>query len=316
MIKKFALVILLACIAPTASYGENPRYDTLKICRMLPNYWTCIPAIEPAIPDNYVAKFQGKLIYWGTEEDLAKINNDPWETPNSPILAFHLNDIIKQNSENTFTNFKHMFNNMKSRGIKKNTLNDAQWGIYPVKTFQGTLSGEHYRCAWIGLFDSGFTLEVDLFNSTDPEKDKLVWNNFIKNTQCLSEKEQYLARGLDAYNGYTYYRSGDAIVKISVEKRFEDDRIAVLIEPITENTTFEFKELKMGMMGGSWKYADLMVKVIGHLNEFKEKGTNMTLATVAVFPKIVDEFSFSTHQGDYNFNVLVFETTQEKKYFE
>ncbi|MEC7839840.1 MAG: hypothetical protein VX777_07355 [Chlamydiota bacterium] len=316
--RKYTLLLLASFVIHHAAYSEelNLRFGTYNICKMVPQHWTCTPGIEPAIPKDYVVHLENNMAYWGTQKDLEKFKGNIEGPLESPIFHVFQNGVLAQTGDNSFTNFKRLLQAYKPFGIKKQTITEGQWGIYPLRILRGTKNGAPHRSVWVGLFEQNCVLEIMMINSNDPAKDQKIWNNFIKNTECLPDQDRYIVKGLDHYNGYTYQNICGSLVKVTVEKRFSDDMLAVLIEPLTENTLFEFKALKLGLMASDWKFAEMSVKVIGTVTEVKDNVVNYINSFINVIPKSVDEFSFSTDPNDHDTNVVVFETPKERKYFD
>ena len=185
--------LFIAANINAASFEDHPP-TTYRIEQLLPNL--IIPfAIEPAIPDNFVAMTpNGNLdccdwIYWGPEEVLKNYFEDPTSLKIS-VLRVKLSANVAQNGPNSFTGDNDpSIKLMEKNGLAK--FSTFRWNNYPVQAWEAQLTKYQKRkifMAYVGLNNrsAGWTLMFNLVypeNQDNPTPSQYaLWDTLMRET--------------------------------------------------------------------------------------------------------------------------------------
>ena len=293
--------ILLAGILITSGLSAKAASENdFRIQGLLPNL--LIPlAVEPAVPDNFVALSPNgspdlfEWVYWAPKGTSAKVLKDP-TLLKGPILKVQLSANVIQTGSDSFSS-ENDLEILKNHAPEDFACIRTRWGNYPVIAVRTRMLDKVIFLAWVGLNDpqDGWTL---LFNMVYPDttghpnkNDEDFWQNFIMNTTQLEEGDYFKALGQDLQDGYTVVKSAGAKVKMLAEKRVSDNTVRVLVIPESPHTTYQYSDMTEGRMGAQWRFGEPLVKVYGDIL-VEDKNFKCTINhNTSIFYKTVQEFS-------------------------
>jgi hypothetical protein len=106
-------------------------------------------------------------------------------------------------------------------------------------------------------------------------------------------------------SSHTIYKSGAASLKVYAEKRQNDNKLGILVSPLTPNTTFCLSNVDEVCMGSKWKYGEACVKVNGCITKKDGNMTNKINCVITVLTKDVEIFSFDTDKKNHPLNTVI-----------
>jgi hypothetical protein len=304
-LKQSALLLLVSALFCVTCFANEEK---LRIQELVPESWIAYPVINPAIPSNYQLKELSEVAaaIWGTEDDLKNFG-EQFENHSELIFLAHAYDVA-QIGPHEFSHEQDLakaFEEIGTLNFKSEKLN---WGAYPVLAIEGTSAeGYTFRAAWVGLNAEG---GMTLFMVHQPPMGRSgccqVWNEFLHQTTQLSDYEFLKAKGHDMQEGYTIFKAASAALKITAEKRARDGLLAVLVEPMTPNTTFQVDEIGEDTLASGWKEGADCAILAGVMTEEDGKyGTCVVPTHIVVLTKSVDNFSFSLDAEDHGTDVVI-----------
>lgn len=331
-IMKLNLFFACLCIVTGSAYASDqnemkqndPEPTMPRILELIPKGWCKFPAIEPSMPQNYIATGlkenfdMASKILWGEKKDIENLSEDIDSPVTYPVFFLrHAGDITQVDSK-TFSCEKTLEQELKTLGAVDLKIQKLFWGTYPILACEYKKpDNSTVRFAMVGLNEDGWVILVNLHPqkpNKDISEDQLhqIWNSFLINTRQLEEQEYFIAKGMDMREGYTNFRAGTARLKVYVEKRKSDGKLAVLINPENPGITFEINELFECHMGSKWKFYEPCTKVCGMVTEVNKNMTNYIDTVITVLTKMVDEFSFVLDKTKLSENMIIFVTDEEK----
>lgn len=287
--------LLVVWFLPVLGNIEDSSQE-LRILKLLPDLVYPL-AIEPAIPENFVAGSPfgeidpSQWIYWGPEDVLDKYFRNP-KSLDQPILRIKVTTNRSQTGPDSFTGEDDDFKKAK---IKIHANEHFKWGEYPVHAIKATILNKVTCMAWIGLnAPGGATLICNLVypeNQRQPRRmDYDLWNTFIKNTRALIDYEFLKAMGFDMSIGKTVYSISRSKIEFLAEKHNATDKIRIAIIPQSEEIDFDVEETSQGLVGAEWNYMKPMVKVKGTAT-VNDKFDVVAPEIISILIKNVDEFT-------------------------
>ncbi|MBS0637682.1 MAG: hypothetical protein JSS12_09230, partial [Verrucomicrobia bacterium] len=142
----FHTVVLMLFSSGLFSETQKP----LRIRELIPECWVVYPAIEPALPSDYVLADAFTHGYWGTKEDIA-ICETAIEKIQSELISFRHSDAV-QTGPNTFSIEKDLEQSFLQLGVRELKVKKLSWGKYPVLAIEGLRpNNTRMRAAWVGL---------------------------------------------------------------------------------------------------------------------------------------------------------------------
>ena len=305
---------LVMCICSTNPYTITASTDTnLRISELLPYF--CNPlAIDPFIPANFIALSpNGTLdpydgIYWGPKDVLESYFENP-SSLNSPILCIRLSPNVIQTGINSFcASTLELLKELEKLSPDDFESTTTRWGIYPIVTAKAKIEEKLHYIAWVGLnnMESGWTL---IFNLVYPDKrvnpneeDRALWENLLKKTTQLNNRDYFKAHGQDLHEGYTLVNVAGAKLKMIAEKRENDGQLQVVVIPETPNTEFNYFDMTECLMIAEWRHGDPMIKVHGEVVISEGCCTNVINQYISIFFNTVSEFSLKKEEvNDKNY---------------
>ncbi|MCE5293865.1 MAG: hypothetical protein LLF94_04560 [Chlamydiales bacterium] len=286
----------------------------LRIQELIPENWMEFPAIEPAIPSNYIlAEVEGYTI-WALKEDVANFEKGGEDLVTSTVIILRHTDGLKQTGPNSFSNVKEIKQTFKKMGMKNLKSKKLSWGSYPVFAVEGIRpDGTIMKAAWIGLnTEEGLVMFMRAFFPKNKDINS-IWSNFISNTKQLPEPDFFRAKGMDMQDGYTIYTYATAKVKVTAEKRISDGLLALKFEPLSSKTTYKVESTKEQLLDTNWKNKEPCIKIEGRLTQVDGYyGTLVNDMVLTVLPKQVTEFSFDIDQEKHPTNTVIVIMPQNK----
>ena len=286
---------------------EEPA--VLRIQELIPENWNEFPSIDPFIPENFILKVSPKDLaaIWGTKEDLEAFFEDPLQIKSEVIKLNHSINTI-QTGPDTFLGEDTFAENIQELGFIIKKVEKLRWGDYPVLAVESVLPDNtpHFH-AWVGLNSpNGTTIDIRHYAPKNYGNECPIWKNFLHKTSQLKEQDLFRSIGMDMRDGFTIYKHCTASLKVTAERRISDDKLAIMIEPITPNTTYETIQLSGCLMGSQWRHGDPCIKIKGLMTEKEGKyGTCEILGTITVIIKEVKDFSFDLDLAQHPENVLI-----------
>jgi len=318
----FSCFLFLAnCSWADEAITDQMHSEKLRIFELFPKSWLVLPSIEPAIPSDYIAgsnqeKFDyASSVYWGRKEDLEllkkygpeSLGDIPFQ---SPVLKLDYSFSVAQTGPNSFLGEDQFEQQLQSMGFRDTSIKKTNWGNYPVLVVESTSDQNHSIVqGWIGLNNpEGAVMTVSIMHSPEKKEEMMkFWDRFIEFTRPLSERESFIAMGMDMRDGYTIWSTGTASLKVTAEKRKSDGKYAILVEPISSSTTFQLQDVMGALMGSRWKHKEPCVKVVGNVIEVNGNMTNHIDTTITVLVKDVEEFSFNPDEKEHPEDVVLFQ---------
>ncbi len=270
----------------------------LKILELMPpSKYTYIPAVEFAIPDDFIALepdnfLYGGWTYWGPEEVLKAYFKDT-KSLSTPILRARISTNVIQK---TLEGPNREASENELRELCPNAdVKSGYWGVYPYQAVEGTSNGEKACVTWIGL-DSpqGYVLQIQMVFSHDNKKPgkeaNAFWKKLISDTKALPEPLYFKVKGQEMHPGYTILNVGGQKAKVIAEKRKSDKKTQFAFIPLDKGITFNCEEATEVIMGAKWHKGEPMLKLYGVVKV--RGGVNVNQDTgIAVLIKETDEFT-------------------------
>lgn len=321
---------LLFCLFSTVYAAAN----TFRILDLLPTL--AYPyAIEPAIPENFVAinanvvPGRDPKIYWGPREVVEKFK-DHWEDSDyldTAIIAVSLSPMVTQsqivdakNSPKAMRGEIDRYIQARGKGmlnyyvLKKEPVHSSwEWGFYPGYNCELEVGNGKRYLAWVGLHaPEDMTLCFELITPlASPNKIELMmWQNFLRNTTAFRETELLKALGYDLQLGYTMASFDGMAAKISAERRKSDNMLQFTVYALDPDLEFRFLRTTEGYKTHLSEYPETIVKAVF---AFAHKGDNTPTTIDKCLPiRVLDVDEFSTTYSFMETNRQVF-VYQEKQ---
>jgi hypothetical protein len=291
----YALTLFLFSVNPLSA-NEKALFEKPRICALLPDLLSPL-AIEPAIPNDFVAKSPSgdpsimNALFWGNPSVLEDFFKNPKELKEE-IINIQVSQNIQQKGL-VLEGDKKLIQEMRQKGFQILNSKRLMMGVYPV--WMVHLKGPHQETvliAWIGLNASQGT--VLMFSPVLPQgkKESSLFETFLTKTKPLDQEAFFRAHGLCLKEGETLVEEGGAQFKMSVEKRNRDHKLLIVVEPLNEETEFSIGQVKIEKMGGSWKKNQLVAEVEGEIF-FSQEGKKCRLEghKTSVLIRNVDKFT-------------------------
>jgi hypothetical protein len=290
-----------------ASEGEEPT--PLRIQELIPGSWVEYPAIDPAIPEDFVMRQMddGMGIVWGSETDLDLMDEDEAKSFSKGIFVLK-HSTERQTGPSSFSfKKKELIQEMNKIGYKVVNARITKWGDYPVFNYEGiSTTGDILRTLWVGLNSpERKVLSISLISTSNRNRDEKLWNKFVNDTKELTGKDYLLSRGVEMNDGCTTYTCSIAAVEAKVEKRSGDRKLAIMVKPLNDKTTFTVQKTEQSIMAGPWRHADHTTKIYGTLTYEDGNYKNVYSAVIMVFNKSVNDFSFSLDKFDHGNTTVI-----------
>lgn len=275
--------------------ADNEEIQVSRINTLVPETWIEYPAIEPAIPSDFIMKHHhdGESILWGRESDLENLQ----ELDSSKLSTGLF--VIKPSKEhqtgpNTFSfNKQDLIKEFSKAGLKVVRAGQGKWGEYPIFFYEGiSPSRETVRSVWVGLNSPEKTvLIISMLPTSNTMNDERQWNRFLNHTKQLKGYEYFRSIGSDMKDGCTTYTCAMGVVEARVQQRRKDKKIAVRITPLNENTRFEVKNTVQATMMGPWRHGSDITKIYGTMIYDDENYKNVINTVINVFNEEVTNFT-------------------------
>lgn len=286
---------------------EDLPLEDIRIFKLLPGLLSPL-AIDPAIPENFIALSQSKYpdlyegVFWGPKEVLEKLFEDP-SSLCEPIIKVKFSNSSQSEIEGELKDFT---SKMEGPGLKVIKSLKTHWGPYPVLVASMDASSKAYpemgarrlTMAWVGLNDSsGHVLSFQLippgFEQGAVLDDSPLWNNFIYSTKGLQGNSFLKANGQDLQPGCTIFNVwGEKLLKAVAEKRGSEGSIQIVITPLNDNVEFKYSNLRIEDVELKGNVAASLAKIYGMLEQ-KGNGTLFMETVIYVLIKNVEEFSIN-----------------------
>ncbi len=312
MLRKPTIYFCLLALTLFSIRFLSAAQNTLRIQELIPEDWVEYPAIEPAIPSNYILAEVEERTIWGTKEDIAICETDVEQIKSELISLSHSYEMV-QTGPDTFSLEAELEQTFAQLQVKEFKLKKLNWGKYPVLAIEGLRpNGTRMHAAWVGLnSEQGLTLFMTHCLPKNGDNSCPVWKNLLANTKQLEEREFFRAKGMDMQEGYTINTLASASVKATAEKRISDDLLVVKIEPLSPETTYEIERVGEYLMGTEWKHKVPCTKISGSMTQKEGKYGTLVLAnTITVLTKKVTDFSFDLDQNQHPKGTLILQLPQ------
>jgi len=235
----------LFLICSQALFAED-QWKSTRVRQLLGPLDTPL-AVEPAIPDNFVALGpKGKLdlsdwVYWGPREVLESYFENP-RSLTQAILRVKLSEIIKQIDHDTFSKENDaLCDALAPIGLKRMYDLHMKWGKYPIYAITAEFERKWLYAAWVGLDDyQGTTLMFELVypHEKPNQTDFALWNSFLDNTKPMPEPLYSQGFMVDIQPGCTHLQLYGAKFVLVAEQRFSDKMVQIIVDPAGSGFTF------------------------------------------------------------------------------
>ncbi len=294
-------IIIATTLSFVAHADDNSEQPTIsRINKLIPNTWIEYPAIEPAIPSDFIMKpdDDGMSIFWGAESDLENLENiDSATLTNGLFILQH--SMEQQTGPNSFSfNKKDLIREFNTAGLQVVRAGNTNWGQYPIFFYEGVaLDGRVVRSAWVGLNspEKG-VLAISMISTKNKMNDERLWNRLIHSTKQLKGYEYFRAIGSDMKNGCTTYTCAMGVVEAKVQQRRKDKKLAIRVTSLNENTTFNVQKSVQATMMGPWRHGENLTKIYGTMVYEDENYKNVINSVINVFNEDVTDFSINPDQ--------------------
>ncbi|MFT4554228.1 MAG: hypothetical protein ACI9S8_002877 [Chlamydiales bacterium] len=315
---RLLLVASLLAFTPIVCYGEEEEkslifipglVQPLPVDLFLPEDYGIASSVEGESPDL----IQG--VFWGKKEDIytlwsrSKVSEDPEvlsENFKKALGEIHAGVFQVGHSLNVGQIAYREFSAEKTLDEDIAQLpagssleyKKVMWGDYPVLVLDYTHSdGQETSIAYVGLNYAGNTIQIRFLYPQDGNKhlaagnntpDRLVWEEFIKRTEMLPRDRLLKVMGIDMEIGKTVIKATNGKVQALAERRNSDNKVRVLLTPVTEQTDFEAFSCITGLVQD---FSTECVKVALRVDSQAEGINCVTSCNITVNPRDVDEFS-------------------------
>lgn len=300
--KMFLHYFIVAASLPFVAFAADDSAPPVvsRINELIPDTWIEYPAIEPAIPSDYVMEpnDDGISILWGTESDLENFKNQ--NTSNFSNGVFVLKHSMEhQTGPNSFSfNKKDLIKEYSKVGLQVVRAGNGQWGEYPTFFYEGNAAnGEVVRSLWIGLNSpEKWVLVISMMPTNNKMNDERLWNRFLNNTKQLTGYEYFRSVGSDMKDGCTTYSCAMGVVEARVQQRKKDKKLAIKVTPMNSNTIFTVQKTVQATMMGPWRHGDKLTKIYGTMIYEDGNYKNVINSVINVFTEDVAEFTIKPNQ--------------------
>jgi hypothetical protein len=296
------------------SVSTDHKSERVRILELLPPNLLVPLAIEPDIPDNFVAMSpKGKLdvfdwTYWGPKKVLEKYFKDENSLSQS-IIRVKLGLASQEEVEHPDRQF--LRKDYESNGLDFGDL-QLKWGNYPIYALRGFGEDISFYQAFVGLNDpEGTTLKFELVypskRKKPSKKDIKLWEKFLINSKQLSEPLFFKAHGQDIQEGYTIVNTVGIKYKLIAEQRESDNKLQIVIIPIGGKFDYKLFKAETGLMGAKWHYGEPLVKVYGTLTMEDGNAVVIMDQCISVLMKKVKEFSHNRATAKLSNHQIIYE---------
>lgn len=296
--KRFLLTLATAAaLSSTVHAADDQEPPVSRINELIPATWVDYPAIEPAIPEDFVMRHgdDGMTVMWGSESDL---DSYPSSVPNNGIYVLK-HSMEHQTGPKSFSfKKKDLIKKFNEAGLEVVRAGNSQWGEYPIFFYEGTSpTKETVRSVWVGLNSPEKTvLVISMIPTNNMMNDERQWNRLLNGTKQLKGYEYFRAMGSDMKDGCTKYSCAMGAVEAKVQQRKKDKRVAIKITPVNEHTTFNVQKTVQATMMGPWRHAEPITKIYGTMVYEDDHYTNIINSVINVFNEQVDEFTIGPNK--------------------
>lgn len=308
---------IVHAIPPEEAYDTST--DDIRILKLLPGLYYSL-AVDPAIPDNFVAMSpKGQIdlydwVYWGPKNVLEAYFKDP-SSLKIPLIRVKISEEVVQERFGRFAKEQELINALPKQSREDALTARLTWGSYPVLALKYGKERAGY-VAFVGLNDpeSGWTL---MFNLVCPkaehpsDEDSKFWRKFVFETKQLPEPEFFKANGQDMQPGYTIMSRGGVRLKVTAEKRQKDGTIQIVVIPVSSNTTFEYRDIEECLLGSQWKYKSPLVKLYGLAIRQDTQGNEIFNEVISVLTQTVPEFSLDLETAQKRKDLFVYQIERQ-----
>jgi hypothetical protein len=257
-------------------------------------------AVEPALPPDYsMAAFESppdlfEGVFWGSKEELQEFLKDPGHI-SAPLISVSLSPRVRQLSAHRFTGEANLSKDLKKKGFKQIQIERFAWGPYPVLSLNAlNAQGREVLMAWVGLNapDGDWVLLLRFLYPLEQERpsatERAIWSTLLTRTAPLPELSFLRAYGIEMHeDGSTLYSYGSTQLRAVAQKRRRDNKLLVLVQPLTKNATFKMEHVYETLLGTAWNHGKPCVKIDGLLTQ--TSGETLSLTTTVLLQE-VDEF--------------------------
>lgn len=225
--------------APYSNLDARPPKKTLRIFKLLPGMEASLPLVEPFLPEGFssickkVKDTDGAVYYWGQESHLKEYQQDP-NSLTGMVIKVTKSSEITQIGSNRFSIDSRLEKWMAS-GFGRIAFKKGRWGIFPIREVKVRSSKNHqgYKL-FVGLNDKSqqvlvFELLYPSYLKEPPRSYKKVWDEFVKKTTFLKQKDLMVARDQSIHKGYTDIKGLSEVVRFKALKRLHDHTILLTI---------------------------------------------------------------------------------------
>jgi len=278
---------------------EEVVWEDLRIQRLMPGYMA-FPAIEPFLPDNFIAlphpdRRRWGGLFWGTKETLEEFfqSGDDCRVT-SPMLYVEISSGVGQKQDGSFTCEDTAYDDFIAGGCLDVKIDKLKWGEHPILSASCTHDGVKMHIAWVGLNYEGHVLLMrffDEFNQKTPSKDESqVWTDFLTKSRPLGEHDFYKSHGQDLREGFTLVNVYGSVLKVSAEKRIKDRKIQISIQPADHTISCKCLGVDQMAMPAQWHFSEPIVKIQAEV-QVSSTANILSRQTITVLLKEVMEFS-------------------------
>lgn len=297
--KKVKLFLMIFGLLSFYVYAESASQRTMNLFPGLVE----VPFIEPKIPDHFVAMSPcdypsvADWVYWGPRDVLNEYFKDQTSLKN-PIIRVRLDMHVTQIGDDQLS----IDGDQQIKKIKKlHWKNDII--SYPIRSIRYlNEDGRSLVMAFMGLNSHELVLVFELIYPSHEKKPNddanQLWENFLHKTSILSTPEMFNILGHELLGGRTIVTINDTQLQLVVEKKQSDNRLRVVVMPISGDIKFKFDRLEMGSMGLKWHFGEPLVKVYGEITAENPSlhSTIIQYQAISVLIKTVKEFSISDEE--------------------
>ncbi len=242
------LLWMLCCFLGSVVGG----YSSLRIENLLPNLLVAQKlAIEPALPEDFVALARSDWIYWGKKEILEEYFLDP-KMLQEPILRVQITPNMRQDIPGKLN--AQYIEPMRVRCGEDLEIMYGQWGPYPYCRIAGMHKGKKMRMAYVGMnAKNGAVLLLHLIS---PKQEDLLanelWESFFSNTKSLEGDLFLKIHGWQMEKGYTTGDLGSCRIEMRAEKRIRDGKVRLAFIPAGAQLSFALKKISWEKVSQQW----------------------------------------------------------------
>jgi len=304
------LIFLTACgtlstnIASSPSDGASPNasesevsneeigWEDLRIQKLMPDF-LAIPAIEPFLPDNFIALPHPKKhgVFWGPKETLEEyFLSGNANLCKSPMLCVQISTNVGQKQDGSFTCEDTMYDEYIAAGVSDVKIEKFKWGDHPVLSATCAMDGKKVYLAYVGLNYEGCALVIGFIDVSKSDERFQVWTDFLTKSRPLEEHDFFKVHGQDLREGFTLVNVYGSLLKVSAEKRTRDGKIQVSIQPADHTISCKCLRIAEKTMGAKWHFMEPIVKIQAEV-QVNSTANIVSNQTITVLLKEVLEFS-------------------------